>query len=205
MKNLGVLILIGTISACTLSKKLSKADVEKFRADHLRELVNYDGGPITRDDVKDIHFFSPTQDYYVEAKVQQLFGQEPVVMPTYSGKEKSFIKYAILTFKLDDQPLKLTLYQNVKLTGIKGFEKHLFLPFKDASNGEETYGGGRYIDLTTDDIQNGKVQLDFNKCYNPWCAYSDGFNCPIPPIDNHLPVKILAGEKTYSGKKNKRK
>lgn len=205
MKKVGVLIFIGIVGACTLSKKLSNADVEKFREDHLKELVNYEGGPITKEDVKDIHFFPPTQAYCTEAKVQPLFGEAPITMPTYSGKEKSFIKYAIITFEIDDQPLKLTLYQNVKLTGIKGFEKHLFLPFKDATNGEETYGGGRYIDLSTDDIQNGKLQLDFNKCYNPWCAYSDGFNCPIPPIDNHLPVKILAGEKAYSGQKNKRK
>jgi uncharacterized protein (DUF1684 family) len=73
----------------------------------------------------------------------------------------------------------------------------LFVPFKDRTNYDATYGGGRYIDLSTKDIVNGRILLDFNKCYNPYCAFADGFNCPIPPDENSLPIEIAAGEKTF--------
>jgi uncharacterized protein (DUF1684 family) len=76
----------------------------------------------------------------------------------------------------------------------------LFIPFNDLTNYEETYGGGRYLDVSTTDIVNGKMVVDFNKSYNPYCAYSDGYNCPIPPDANKLQVTIKAGEKNY-GKK----
>ena len=62
----------------------------------------------------------------------------------------------------------------------------------------ETYGGGRYIDLTITDIKNNLIELDFNKCYNPYCAYSDGYSCPIPPDENNLKIKIEAGEKKFA-------
>ena len=74
---------------------------------------------------------------------------------------------------------------------------HLFIPFNDLTNYEETYGGGRYIDLSLNDIKDGKVVLDFNKCHNPYCAYSDGYNCPIPPEANRLKVAVKAGEMNF--------
>jgi uncharacterized protein (DUF1684 family) len=77
------------------------------------------------------------------------------------------------------------------------YKNYLFVPFKDMTNGKETYGGGRYLDLETTDIQNDSVILDFNKAYNPYCAYSNGYSCPIPPKENHLAVSIEAGEKTF--------
>jgi len=70
-------------------------------------------------------------------------------------------------------------------------------PFTDETNDEETYGGGRYLDLNRNDISKNRLLLDFNKAYNPWCAFSDGYNCPIPPKSNDLPVKIKAGEKKF--------
>jgi uncharacterized protein (DUF1684 family) len=75
----------------------------------------------------------------------------------------------------------------------------LFLPFQDETNGDDTYGGGRYMDLKITDIRDNRITLDFNKCYNPWCAYSDGYNCPVPPKSNHLPIEVKAGEKMFKG------
>jgi len=75
----------------------------------------------------------------------------------------------------------------------------LFLPFKDFTNNESTYGGGRYINFLDTDIKDGKIEIDFNKSYNPWCAYSDGFNCPIPPKENHIETEVTAGEKNFKG------
>ena len=75
----------------------------------------------------------------------------------------------------------------------------MFLPFKDFTNNEGTYGGGRYINLLDTDIKNEKIEIDLNKSYNPWCAYSDGFNCPIPPRENHIEIEVNAGEKNFKG------
>ena len=77
------------------------------------------------------------------------------------------------------------------------YRDYLFLPFKDPTNGKASYGGGRYLDLKTGDLKSGTAIIDFNKAYNPWCAYADGFSCPIPPAANHLAVEIHAGEKNF--------
>jgi len=127
-------------------------------------------------------------------------GEEPFELPTYSGITKTFIKYATLSFDLGGETRDLSVYRNLEVIRMPQYKNYLFLPFKDQTSGDITYGGGRYINLSTLDIKNSKVELDFNKCYNPWCAYSDGFNCPIPPVENTLNMEILAGEKNYAGK-----
>ena len=78
--------------------------------------------------------------------------------------------------------------------------EYLFVPFGDATSGFESYGGGRYIEFYISDIKNNKVIIDFNKAYNPYCAYTTGYNCPIPPTENMLTVAITAGEKNYDKK-----
>ena len=72
----------------------------------------------------------------------------------------------------------------------------LFIPFLDATSGVETYEGGRYIDLTEN--TSGMYDLDFNRAYNPYCAYNPEYSCPAPPKDNTLPTPIRAGEKKYT-------
>ena len=85
------------------------------------------------------------------------------------------------------------------------YQDYLFLPFKDLSNGNQTYGGGRYLDFRQGDIHEKAGEswliLDFNKCYNPYCAFSDGYNCPVPPQENHLPMAVDAGERQFKGEK----
>ena len=78
------------------------------------------------------------------------------------------------------------------------YKDYLFIPFTDKTSGIETYGGGRYIDLVLSDIVNKTCTIDFNKAYNPYCAYTAGYNCPIPPKENDLPVAIKAGELNFA-------
>ena len=98
-------------------------------------------------------------------------------------------------FELNNEKYILPIYKNIALQTNPVYKDHLFLPFNDFTNGSETYGGGRYIDLTLQDIKDDKVVLDFNRAYNPYCAYNHTYRCPIPPQDNNLDVSILAGEK----------
>ncbi|HHG85736.1 MAG TPA: DUF1684 domain-containing protein, partial [Bacteroidetes bacterium] len=116
-------------------------------------------------------------------------------MPTASGKTKTFRKYGELFFRHRGKKYSLNVYQNQKNLSSEKYKDYLFIPFKDVSNGQESYGGGRYIDIFIP--KSNRVRLDFNQCYNPYCAYSSGWNCPIPPKENDLPFKVLAGVKRW--------
>ena len=115
--------------------------------------------------------------------------------------EKVFRVFGTASFKLNGKLHQLTIYQSQELMTNPTYKNYLFLPFTDATSGVETYAGGRYLDLTTNDVQNKKIVLDFNKAYNPYCAYVSGvYNCPIPPKENALPVAVKAGEKAFTKK-----
>jgi hypothetical protein len=129
-------------------------------------------------------------------------------MPTSSGIPKRYVQYGVLKFRFNNREHQLNVYQADAATLAKfpEYADLLFIPFKDLTNGVETYGGGRYIDIKKPVI--GKVVIDFNLAYNPSCAYgSDRFSCPIPPKKNFLKIGVKAGEKSfeYSGKNIKQR
>src|SRR6188768_1101399 len=106
--------------------------------------------------------------------------------------------FSSIHFTINDTAVTLNIYQSQDLMTMQQYKDHLFIPFTDATSGEETYESGRYIDLEIKDIANDKVLIDFNKAYNPYCAYVSGkYNCPIPPSENRLTVTIRAGEKAF--------
>jgi len=77
----------------------------------------------------------------------------------------------------------------------EGGRETLFIPFKDATSGKETYGAARYLEIEETEV--GIFLVDFNKAYNPYCAYSEAYSCPFPPRENWLEVAIKAGEKKF--------
>ncbi|MFL5808726.1 MAG: DUF1684 domain-containing protein [Flavisolibacter sp.] len=149
-------------------------------------------------DKKQMHFFDVNKKYRVIAKFERKENGQWFQMST-SGKMKQIYRvYGVLSFKIADKAVHLNLYQSQSLIQSEQYKNYLFLPFTDATTGKETYDSGRYIDLQSSDIQNNQVVIDFNKAYNPYCAYVSGvYNCPIPPKENNLPVAIKAGEKKY--------
>lgn len=118
-------------------------------------------------------------------------------MNTSSGMKKKHFIYGLLSFKLHDSFVQLYVYQSAALMKLEKMKDYLFVPFGDATSGFESYGGGRYMEFNIPDIKNKKLIFDFNKAYNPYCAFTTGFNCPIPPMENLLKVSIRAGEKDY--------
>jgi len=106
-------------------------------------------------------------------------------------------KYGRLTFVLHDTTVQLMIYQSQALLQKAETRDYLFVPFTDATSGAGSYAAGRYIDCQISDIHGGQLVLDFNKAYNPYCAYATGYNCPIPPRENDLSLAIYAGEKNY--------
>ncbi|SFD35929.1 DUF1684 domain-containing protein [Spirosoma endophyticum] len=170
----------------------------RHRDTYKKDLLASGGGPIKlEEDLTYVQFYAPNSTYRVEATVELTPRAEPFEMPTYSGATRTHVSYAVLSFVLRGKPQKLTLYRNLNLIRRPEYRDYLFLPFKDATSGEASYGGGRYMDLRIGDIKNGTLTLDFNKAYNPYCAYSEGYPCPIPPKTNTLSVAVEAGEKAY--------
>ncbi len=171
--------------------------IAEHRQHYKNEFITDKNSPLKADDIKYLNFFDADENFKATAKVVLTPNEQPFDLPTYSGKTKKYIKYAELHFEIKNQKLKLSVYQSLKLMNDSAYKNHLFVPFKDETSGIEAYGGGRYIDLSIADIKDNTIEIDFNKCYNPYCAYSSGYSCPIPPDENNLKIKIEAGEKNF--------
>lgn len=149
-----------------------------------------------REEVKHFNhllYFSPDPDYAVEAVLTVFEKPEPVTMLTSQNLEKTFYKWGKLKFQIKGEAFELTALKFSLSSGPEG--KILFIPFTDATNGGETYGAGRYLEIP--EPEGESFILDFNLCFNPLCNYSSAYNCPIPPAGNRLTGAIRAGEKTY--------
>jgi uncharacterized protein (DUF1684 family) len=176
------------------------AEIARHRQEYKEHFLTESRSPLTEADTASLDFFPADANWRVEAKFERTPDTQPFNMPTYSGRSASYQQYGKLTFERAGKKYSLCIYQNMRLVTSQKYFDYLFLPFKDLTNDEATYGGGRYLDLKTGDISAENVLvIDFNKCYNPWCAYSDGYNCPIPPAENHLEVAVEAGEKNFKG------
>lgn len=121
-----------------------------------------------------------------EPRTGEVFG-----MKTSTEREPKYQSVGLLHFTLDGTEQQLTVYRNIDLSRLDDYRNYLFVPFTDLTNGETTYGGGRYLDL--EGPLGDAVELDFNRAYNPYCAYGGRYSCPIPPPENHLEVAVRAG------------
>ncbi len=133
--------------------------------------------------------------YIVKAKLVRTPDALAFLMPTNTNEYEKEVVYGIVYFQLNGKDHQLEIYQNEELKLKEGFEDYLFLPFTDQTNGEETYGGGRYIDLRVP--QTDTMTIDFNRAYNPYCAYNKKYSCPLVPAVNHLNLAIEAGVKAF--------
>jgi len=179
-----------------------KDDNLTFRKEMNEEFKDTAETPLTKEGLlafKQIEFFPIKSKYHVIAKLQLTPDEKPFEMLRSKGNTGTYRKYGVVTFMLDGKECKLNVYQFMKLINDPKYKNELFLPFKDLTSGNQTYGGGRFLDLI---IPVGdEIIIDFNKAYNPLCCYHNPkYSCPIPPAENHLQVKILAGEKKYKGK-----
>ncbi len=173
------------------------SEIKEYRKAYKEKFLNAPNSPLSKKDLKCLKFFKSNPSFKVIADFERTDDEQPFKMPTYNGDTHDYIKFGNLKFELRGQKMQLSVYQILWMQRIPGKQYHLFVPFKDLTNREKTYGGGRYLDLSIQDISESKIVVDFNKCYNPYCAYSDGFSCPIPPSENNLEIEILAGEKDF--------
>jgi uncharacterized protein (DUF1684 family) len=183
---------------CCISTSLQaqpKNYVEKIKA--YQKVYVQEHEVVLKNDKKYFRFFPADEQYRVVASFKKITDTVGFIMKTSGSKSKKYFRYGRIQFMLHDSSLHLTVYQSEQLMTDTAYQNYLFLPFTDLTSGEESYAGGRYLDMMIHDIKNDCIIIDFNKVYNPYCAYTTGYNCPIPPRENDMPVAIKAGEKAF--------
>jgi len=150
--------------------------------------------PLEQEDIisfESLDWYPIDTNYIVWAKVELSPDAEPFEMPTTTERKPVYRQFAWLQFELMDSTIRIPVYENLALRKRPGFADHLFFPFTDLSNAFGSYGGGRYLDLTVP--EGDSILIDFNRAYNPYCAYNGRYSCPIPPAANHIPLTIKSG------------
>jgi uncharacterized protein (DUF1684 family) len=190
-------IALVAIKNATAQTDQYKNDIKIYQQDYVRSHEVVKGK-----DKKLIGFYPISADYNVTARFEKNNDTATIAMKTSGIKipVKNFTRYGKIYFKYHDTALILTVYRSAGDVA-RQYKDYLFIPFTDMTSGNGSYGGGRYIDILTTDIKNAEVNIDLNKAYNPYCAYTTGYNCPIPPRENNLPIYVIAGERDY-GKKH---
>jgi len=197
----GALLIVLLVLSLHSSGQGHKAQVAEWQKKYMDDFLSDANSPLKKDDLQSLRFYDADSTYRVTAKEELLSNEQSFIMPVFVGTGRQYVRYAILKFTLKGQPMQLTVYRNIALSAMPQYKDYLFLPFTDETNGTETYGGGRYIDLRDGDFKSNEIEIDFNKSYNPYCAFSGGYACPKPPDENHLQVAIKAGEKLFAGTK----
>lgn len=188
------LLSLSFMFAQECSEALSKEAQDKLN----KEYADPKTSPLTKEDqktFKELDFYPVDLQYCVTAKLKRTPDEKPFYMATTTGRKARYVKYGELTFTLAGKACKLDVYQSPDMVKMEAYKDYLFLPFTDETNGEGSYGGGRYIDLRLP--EGDTIQIDFNKAYNPYCAYNHGYSCPIPPSHNKLALAVKAGVKEY--------
>lgn len=197
MKSLFSIVFIFA-SSLFFAQENATQTAQEFQDELNKSYADKEKSPLTEEDFKTfthLDFFPITDEFIIKAKFIRTRKEKPFEMKTTTARLPIYKKYGELHFTFEGNEYKLNVYQNLDLIKKEGYEDYLFLPFTDSTNGEETYIGGRYIDCR---IQKElEWTIDFNKAYNPYCAYNYKYSCPIVPMENDLPIAIKAGVKKF--------
>ena len=174
-------------------------EIQAYRKEQNAEFLNPSKSPLTaqeRKEFKGHDFFPIDEDYRVQARFEPTPDSKPFPLNTSKGTTQLYKRIGILHFELKGKPYTLEAYLQIQRFTIPGQKTYVFLPLIDATTGESTYDVGRYLHY--EGIPEGTDWvIDFNKLYNPYCAYSDKYECPMVPEPNHLPIAVEAGVKGY--------
>lgn len=157
--------------------------------------------PLTANDLKNfkgLDFFPVDSSFIVTATLKKTENPTVFEMATTTDRKPLYKEFGVLFFKLNGEDFQLTIYQSQDELEDEKYKNYLFLPFTDETSGNESYGGGRYMDVMTTDIsEENTVILNFNNTYNPYCAYNEKYSCPLTPRKNHLNLAVRAGVKKF--------
>ncbi len=191
-----IIILIVFASAISLAQEKIQS-AEEYQKEMNVRFSDSLTSPLMKEDLvnfKGLDFFPIDKKYSVQATFKRVKGKA-FEMKTTTDRKPQYRVYGVLKFQIEGKELQLLVYQNLELITRPGFKDYLFLPFSDMTNGNETYIGGRYLDMRIP--KEKMVTIDFNKAYNPYCAYNYKYSCPVVPLENDLKVEIKAGVKKF--------
>lgn len=170
-----------------------ESDLREHRRSKDRYLAEHPHSPLPpdqREEFSGLDYFPPDPAYRVEATFEPDERREEITVMTSTDGEKVYYQWGELYFTLSGDELCLQAYRSTP------DEERYWVPFRDETNGTETYGAGRYLDLGAEErLDEDTWVLDFNRAYSPFCAYSEAYECPLVPIENWLDVRVEAGER----------
>jgi hypothetical protein len=172
------------------------SELQDFRASKdgfFREHPSSPLSPDQRASFRGLAYFAENDSLVVRARLETegVDLDETISMQTTTGGEQTYRRAGVVRFEVDGHPAQVTLFSSADM-------HELFVPFRDATSGKESYGAGRYLEVDRPAL-GGAVEVDFNYSYNPYCAYNAAWSCPLPPGENWLAVPIRAGERTFPG------
>jgi uncharacterized protein (DUF1684 family) len=179
-----------------LDLKAEHKKVLEWRNERDNFLKNHERSPLTHEEkanFKGLKYYPFDPRYVFSGQIERyiIHINSPEYYATFltnKGTNKRYLRYGKFQFKLDGKDYSIEIYKSI-------LSDNLFIPFKDKTNGKETYAGGRYLET---EIQlDYKTILDFNMAYYPSCAYNKNFICVIPPKENMLEGEIRAGERNF--------
>ncbi len=192
-----ILFIVLTFTS-TLSAQSNKSAYKKWKKEisqkhkSLNTYYRSDRSPLKpehKSKFKAHDFYTPDTSFKVVARLEKFDTKSIIQMPTTTSRLPEYRRFAVAHFTINGTACALELYEPAELKA--GIPPYLFLPFKDETSGDETYGGGRYLDLP---VPSGEsIEIDFNKAYYPYCAYNEKYSCPLVPLVNQLSVPIKAG------------
>jgi uncharacterized protein (DUF1684 family) len=186
-------LLLSTLSCQQKTVQGYEADLKKFRKEKHKNFLS-SKSPLSEEERSNfvgLNYFPPDSNFLKTAAFKRIQSPDTLEFETNTDRKPKYISLGELHFTINDTMCKLILFKPLNPE-----DTTLFLPFTDATNGLSTYYTGRYVDISPSSLGDS-VLVDFNRSYNPYCAYSDRYSCPIPPRSNQLSVKITAGEKLY--------
>lgn len=195
-------LLVLFIFACNAQDKKPIKGATLFQKEMNNTFKDASTSPLSKRDLKKFNgldFFKVDSNFVVKATLKKSADAPIFKFPTTTNRIAEYAKYGTLVFKINGKEFSLAVYKSTNTYGNPAkYRNHLFLPFLDKTNGKTSYEGGRFIDLLTTDVkEDGTILIDFNKAYNPYCAYSKRYSCPITPRDNFLAIEINAGVMAY--------
>ena len=169
------------------------SDLEEFRIRKDEFFATDHHSPLTpqqRSEFRGLAYYDENPESSLEVEVEKFPHEDPIQIATSTGDVATYQKWGRFSVEIEGQKAELTIFRDLQ-------RGDLFLPFVDSTSGSETYSVGRYVEMESS--HDGKVLVNFNHAYNPYCAYNENWNCPMPPLENRINVPIHAGEKSFPG------
>ncbi|WP_201987200.1 DUF1684 domain-containing protein [Hymenobacter rubidus] len=188
-------VIVYSLSGSKPDAKVYLSQLHQFRSEKNRSFRQAPNSPLatTQKSVFDsLSYYPADLAFALEATVTRSLHPDTLLIQMSANRAEKYLHWGQATFTVANQPQRLSIYLSAT-----GRDSTLFIPFTDLTNGHETYGGGRYLDVPLPESDATKITLDFNRAYNPYCAYNNEYSCPVPPAENRLQVAIPAGEKSF--------